>query len=186
MTSKSRTRSGDPQPLMPDEDIDAFVRLLTLHRPRFVLEWGCGGSTVRFSRLPGIEGWHAIEHNQDWIERITPYVNERVALHHAALGSEEYVSLPRQRGWRPDLVIVDGRRRNECLRVASEIVDPNGVVLLHDASRQRYQAGMAAFAFRKVLTAGCGEHRPVDTECVNGLFWHQGVTVLSNGPKLST
>ena len=59
--------------------------------------------------------------------------------------SYNYATFPFQYGRAFQLIYVDGRRRNECLLVASELLDATGVVLLHDATRSRYEVGMRLF-----------------------------------------
>ncbi len=163
---------------MPAEDVAAIGAVLAEQRPRLVVEWGCGGSTLRFGAREGIECWHSIEHDPAWAERVSAAAPDCVAVHLLPLDSPDYVLLPQRRGFMPDLILVDGRRRNECLRLSRAIVAPSGVVLLHDACRRRYEDGMSVFTRRRVLTRGCSDTLRVDSERSNGLYWHQGVTAL--------
>jgi cephalosporin hydroxylase len=165
-------------PLMAAEDIEAYLTIFEKHRPKLVVEWGSGGSTVRFSQHATIERWHSIEHDDTWVERVSASVSARVLVHHVPIDSDDYVLHPKRRGLTPDLIIVDGRRRNACLELAREIIVAGGVVLLHDSCRQRYEKGMSQFGTRCVMTPGAGETRPVDRVQTAGLYWHQGVTAL--------
>ena len=75
--------------LMPREDIDACLTILEQHRPKLVLEWGCGGSTVRFSQFSTVERWHCIEHDLKWVEAVSGQTSTKVVVHHASIDSEE-------------------------------------------------------------------------------------------------
>lgn len=54
----------------------------------------------------------------------------------------EYIDLPRGLNKTYDFVLVDGRARIHCLRVGYELLRPGGVLMIHDAQRQEYQATM--------------------------------------------
>ena len=165
-------------PLMAAEDVEAYLGIFEKHGPRIVVEWGCGGSTVRFSRHPTILRWHGIEHDRAWVENVSAAVSPRVVVHHVPVDSDDYPLHPKRLGVTPDLIIVDGRRRNACLEVAREIIAADGVVLLHDSCRRRYETGMSRFPRRCVMTPGAAETRRVDRLRTGGLYWHQGVTAL--------
>ena len=163
---------------MAAEDVEACLAIFEQHHPKLVVEWGSGGSTVRFSEHATIERWVSIEHDPAWVERVSASVSAKVVVHHVPLEADDYPLHPKRLGLAPDLVIVDGRRRNACLGVAREIIAAGGVVLLHDSCRHRYEKGMSHFGTRRVLTPGAGETRPVDRLRTAGLYWHQGVTAL--------
>lgn len=50
-----------------------------------------------------------------------------------------YVAFPETLGMRFDLVFVDGRARNFCMPVGLDLLEPGGVLLLHDAQRTEYR-----------------------------------------------
>ena len=148
VTKQSTIGQAGMKILMPPEDVDACQTIIERHRPRLVVEWGAGGSTIRFSQFPTIERWYSIEHHQDWYAKVSAEASAKVVVQHVPIESDDYVVYPKRLGLVPDLVLVDGRRRVECLRVAREILAPDGVVLLHDSSRLRYEEGMSGFSRR--------------------------------------
>lgn len=66
----------------------------------------------------------------------------------------DYVEFPRVLGGCFDVVIVDGRYRRRCLRVAKEVLTPEGVVVLHDADRPHYQGALSFFPNVVMLETG--------------------------------
>jgi SAM-dependent methyltransferase len=57
----------------------------------------------------------------------------------------DYVECVRSLGMLFDVVIVDGRKRRCCLLEAAKVLKPDGVALLHDASREHYHCAFEAF-----------------------------------------
>ncbi|MBI4280286.1 MAG: class I SAM-dependent methyltransferase [Armatimonadetes bacterium] len=66
----------------------------------------------------------------------------------------EYVAFPKSLDVRFDLLAVDGRYRKQCLYTAREVVEPDGVVILHDASRPHYHPGLGGFPHARFLPGG--------------------------------
>ena len=67
---------------------------------------------------------------------------------------EEYVALPSELGSQFDVMIVDGRFRRRCLLVARDALAPQGVVLLHDASKPHYHPSLSAFPKVRMMQTG--------------------------------
>ena len=137
--------SGQPDPFLKVlEDVAAIIQ------PECVLEWGPGRSTAAI-----ISGWPdvqitSIEHQERFYEREKKRVGDNVNLVLAPLieaGPSNYESWPLQHmaETKFDMIFVDGRRRIGCLLVAREVVSADGFVLLHNARRKQYRAGIALF-----------------------------------------
>lgn len=133
-------------------EVEALRKVLTDLRPRRVLEWGGGGSTLYWPQaFPALE-WVTVEHDPTWATSLRRELPPNVRLLHR--GFPEY--------WRLDegmfdLIIVDGRERVRCLDYARDYLNLGGAVILHDASRSRYAPGIAYYRTTKVLahpTAG--------------------------------
>lgn len=126
------------------------------------LEWGSGNSTVYFSKFLRQKEipfkWIAIEHFIPWHEKVTVMLKEnslssdvecflKSPTHEAnkniqeTLNLDEYINFPSTLGIKFNFILVDGRKRKECLDKASGILAPNGVVVLHDAEREWYHDG---------------------------------------------
>ncbi len=135
-------------------------------QPRTILEWGCGGSTCAFlEEFPYLERLVSIEHNRMWFERVRNLVDDpRLELYCDPPAVEEpdmngdkeaykrwmalceddpsvmadYVARAVSLGQRFDFVFVDGRARIHCLKTGFDLLNPGGVILVHDAQRPAY------------------------------------------------
>lgn len=133
-----------------------------------VLEFGSGASTVWLARRAS--SVHAVEHDEFWAGRVQAMLDgmtglrSRPLLHVPAvmrsehprvasgapsgrgLDFSEYVDLPAALGTRFDLVLVDGRAREESLLRALALLSPGGLALLDDSQWARYQPTLRRLA----------------------------------------
>ncbi len=150
------------QPFMQPIEIEACTILLRgINRPINCLEWGAGHSTLYYaSRLPPSSNWLSIEHNIAWARSITRKIAESgvtgVAVHCQPPDGEHldgqgdgsfssfrhYILYPASLNTCFDLVLVDGRARNECMAVGWDLLTSDGVMILHDAARPEYQSAL--------------------------------------------
>lgn len=131
-----------------------------------ILEWGAGRSTIYFSNFLKKQGvpfkWLAIENHIPWHREVLRMIEfnglsetttcvlksetcEERKYVQEALDMSEYVNYPNSLGIQFNFVLVDGRRRRECLEVAARVARPAGVVLLHDAERPEYQSAFQCY-----------------------------------------
>lgn len=107
--------------------------------PGSVLEWGPGRSTLMLAEsLPSTEIF-AIEHAPQWHERmvtlarkypsVTP-IHEPLIVQPAKSG--KYITAPLYLDRKFDLIFIDGRMRTDCIAIARQVLNENGVVLVHD------------------------------------------------------
>lgn len=139
-------------PMMTEEEVEIITALLKERQPRRVLAWGSGGSTIYWPpRHPCVQAWISVEHDETWANAVEPYLDPKVHL----------LLIPFPGYWDYlchsgpfDMILVDGRHRVECMEVASRIVAPKGLVLLHDSARKRYKPAWDFFAHSKTVTEG--------------------------------
>jgi predicted O-methyltransferase YrrM len=154
-------RCGPPnKPWMRYREIEVIEEILERLRPTSCLEWGAGTSTLFFSEcLPPSARWIAIDHQAEWVDRLNAQVGTMVDVHlirpnHQPWTDPEgdgsytdladYVDFPTR--FAPfDFVLIDGRARIHCLQKAREILKPDGIVILHDADRPQYDAGLVGY-----------------------------------------
>jgi len=121
-------------PFMAVKEYEYIRDLINTEKFETVLEWGAGSSTIWFPNNTTIKSWLAIEHNEKYIEYLKDKVSDKVELslrttHHSYL---DVISR------RFDLILIDGLYRDECLERAFDLLNPRGIILLHDAGRKAY------------------------------------------------
>lgn len=137
-----------PVPMMDPPEIQALRNLIETRRPRRVLEWGSGGSTLYWpAQFPEI-AWYSIEHDPAYYEAVHAQAPANVTLKRADF-PEYYRPEPEIEKF--DLIIVDGRERLLCLSAAREILAEGGAVVLHDAGRARYAPARSLYKQVTVL-----------------------------------
>lgn len=108
-----------------------------------VFEYGAGGSTAWLARRAGEV--FSVEHAAGWHKLIGGLLaaSDNVTLSHRELSGEGYVGAIHEAGGKFDLIVIDGRRRLECLDRARAHLAPQGLILFDDSGRTRYRKGIA-------------------------------------------
>lgn len=135
------------------EYADGFLK----ERPNArVFEWGSGASTIWLSKRA--REVISVEHDQDWANQVrnrlqdlahvqlnvvTPTASGNVTS--AKFGFEgqffdDYVAKIDQVEGMFDLIVIDGRAREACLKRAVARLSKGGMILFDDYNRKRYQA----------------------------------------------
>ena len=118
-------------------------------RPHFrVFEFGAGNSTRWWAER--VAGVHAVEHDAGWVDRLRPQLGGNAAVEYRPVDSADY---PVPDGGPFDIVVIDGRRRNECARHAVAALAGNGVIVWDNSERERYDEGkrhLVALGFRQL------------------------------------
>jgi hypothetical protein len=150
-------------PAMSRDEIRLFET--NLSEEDVVLEWGAGGSTLRFSRL--VTKYYSIEHSKKWADRIRAKAPSNVlVLHIPDTGSYPDYAAYNTLGdgaladfWdyahgfellpeTPTVYFLDGRVRVGCLNLISPRLQAPTKVFLHDF--QRYSSQVDPDQFRVV------------------------------------
>jgi hypothetical protein len=117
---------------------DCYRQLLTITRPRKVLEWGPGLNT-RLALQAGAEVVSR-EFDPKWVPDC------QHPRHAVELVDWEGSRWPDPGSDRDaDLFFIDSRRRSDCLDAVRVAAPPDSLVCLHDAQRRRYHAALARF-----------------------------------------
>lgn len=156
------------KPMMTESDMKTIERILDAYPSVSVLEWGSGGSTVYFPNYLRKNNtpysWLSIEYNTAWYQKISaatendPHTeivlfdtgNAHVKQRENPM--DEYVAYPSTLGKTFDVILIDGRKRRRCILEAKQLLNPNGVVLLHDAQRRYYHCAFDAYPYSRMIT----------------------------------
>jgi hypothetical protein len=139
--------AGNPLPWITYPAID-FLRGQALESLR-VFEWGSGSSTEWWARQ--VQAVVACEHDPAWCSQVRGSLpaNAMVVLRDRG---DAYTGEVLQHG--PfDIIVIDGRDRVACSRVAPDALTAAGIIIWDNADRERYQEGLdrlAAQGFRRV------------------------------------
>jgi len=129
-------KNSQPVPMMSYSMIDFFKERL---RPEMILfEYGSGNSTLFFSKL--VKKVVSVEHNRKWYEALKSKLPENVELIFEKLEYDaEYCRKIRTVNEKFDIIIVDGRDRVNCLKNSYEYLKKDGIIVIDDMYRERYQ-----------------------------------------------
>lgn len=149
-------------PMMSNQELLIIDNLLM--GKKHCLEWGSGGSTTYFPvKNPRLQ-WLSIEHNGNWVKKISPSLPSNANVIWVP-DNEWYVDCVKHSRIF-DFILIDGLQRERCLEIAREIVSEDGVILLHDSGRQEYQEFIKKHDGEKLID---GE------EPYRGFYKHRGL-----------
>lgn len=110
-----------------------------LRKNMCVFEYGCGYSTLFYANKVGEV--HGVEHNPDWYVRIKEQMPPKVKLYHFPTDNPSYVEIAGNNPQAYDIIVVDGRKRVDCLKACIPGLKPEGVIVLDDSERKLYREG---------------------------------------------
>lgn len=162
-TSAHDAAGALPLPFMDTLEVQAICTALRqFSEPAAALEWGSGSSTLFFPTfLAKGSTWHALEHDPSWAFKVEHYLTQ---VHDGARRQlvyippnrpfqdgrddgtfeafRDYVTAPADLGAPYDVILVDGRARAACMQHGWELLAETGLMVLHDANRPEYHAGI--------------------------------------------
>jgi hypothetical protein len=116
-----------------------FIKFLeTRLKPTMtIFEYGSGNSTLWLAGK--VQSIKAVEHDQLWVEKLKYRLPKNAQVVFQSLeNKEKYVQEVAQEGILYDLVIVDGRERNNCMKACLPCLSAQGVIVLDNAERESY------------------------------------------------
>lgn len=136
-----------------------------------LFEYGSGYSTLFFGQR--VAEVTAVEHDSTWQQAISPQTPANARVLYQALDYDgDYCRAVAQSGQKYDLVVVDGRDRVRCTIQACDCLSPQGVILLDDSDRFKYQAGIQYLRERGFRQLDFRGLKPVDhAEGQTSLFY---------------
>ena len=120
-----------------------FTKVLNNHKVGKYLEWGAGfNSTKLIIDLIGKENVYSIEHDEEWFDKIKDIGCNIYRKDMVRKEICEYVTFPRTLNIKFDFIFIDGRNRVLCANVAKELLNTNGIIMMHDIHRSKYLDGV--------------------------------------------
>lgn len=127
-TLRSIDASGDPVPWITYPAIE-FLKQLDLSS-KTVFEYGCGGSTVFWSRVA--KEVDSVEHVEEFYREVLPSLpaNCRLSLE---LDPNDYIHAVARRREPYDIIVIDGHSRVRCSAVAPACLKSGGFIILDNS-----------------------------------------------------
>jgi len=130
--------NNNPLPWMPYPFIDFIRTRLALNM--IIFEFGSGNSTLFFSSR--VKHVTAVEHDFDWFNTIKNKIPNNVKINYISLNdAEKYSMFANSGNVSYDIIIVDGRKRVDCIINSVNALSNNGVIILDDSEREKYTEG---------------------------------------------
>lgn len=100
-----------------------------------VFEYGSGNSTRWYSAH--VQSVQAVEHDEAWVKEVSQQLPANAKVMYQELG-EKYVQAVQMAGTNYHIIVVDGRKRVECMRFSVDSLTPDGVLILDNSERESY------------------------------------------------
>jgi protein-L-isoaspartate O-methyltransferase len=147
-----------------------------LNAQHTVFEYGSGLSSLYFAER--VKAITSVEHNKDWYDRTRMLLDERKNADVVFFElNNEYPDAIRFAGAdkKYDIVVIDGRMRNSCIEKAVDFLTTQGVIILDDSDRPRYEPAFSFLKDRgyKFLTF-CGMKPGQLRGCQGSIFYKSG------------
>ncbi|GAB4124441.1 MAG: hypothetical protein OHK0045_11660 [Raineya sp.] len=119
-----------------------------------VFEYGCGNSTIWFAQR--VRSIDAVEGDKIWFAKVQSQLptNASVVLFEVQENEDgNYAKAIANTKKLYDIVIVDGRDRNNCIKNAQKYLKEGGILILDNSDRPDYQEGvsfMLAQGYKKI------------------------------------
>ncbi|MFM9973058.1 MAG: hypothetical protein ACKVON_00610 [Beijerinckiaceae bacterium] len=151
---RSVDRHGQPLPWITYPAISFLGPRLTTSMA--VFEYGCGNSTLWFAARVG--SIVSCEHEPAWFDEIKPILPVNATLKLRSLDGG-YAGCVAEDGAQYDVILIDGRNRNDCIEIALSSLKSKGVIMLDNSERDDYAPGIKLLferGFRSIAFDGPG------------------------------
>lgn len=131
--------AGEPLPWLTYPCVDFLASRL---RPEWNLfEYGAGASTLYFARR--VKAVASVEHDEAFAAGLRERLPANANLTVRPAGSATYAGALAECGELPDLVLIDGVDRAQCIEESLRRLAPSAVLVLDDAERSEYAPSVA-------------------------------------------
>lgn len=139
-----------------------------------VFEYGAGNSTIWWSNFA--EEVVSCEHDKFWVEKLKP-LPTNVKIFHKDLDSGYEQFIENYKNYF-DVIVIDGRKRNECIKNSLNSLNKSGVIILDDSNRIAYEEGcnyLQSKGFKRLDFHGIG---PIVTKGKSTSVFYRSENVL--------
>lgn len=131
-------------PWLPESMVQAINRRLVNIPNATILEFGMGMSTLYYVNRPGVQKIVSVEHDPQWYSQVVESVSavnpgKLVPILAALPYAQSIATSTKIIGASFDMILIDGRNRSGCMRVAPELLNPGGFIVLDNSEREEYQ-----------------------------------------------
>lgn len=103
-----------------------------------VFEYGAGNSTIWYAK--NVKNVTSVENDKKWVEILSPKLpNNAKVIFKEINEKQDYQQEIATSHQKYDIIVVDGRRRNDCVMFAVDYLTPKGIMILDNAEREDYQ-----------------------------------------------
>lgn len=121
-------------------------------------EYGSGASTIFFSQK--IKSVDSVEHDVNWHAKVKNFTkNNKMENIKLILedNMEKYPMTIQLQNKNYDIILIDGKRRNECIKNSISKLSTNGIIILDNSSRYYFNKGINIlnnFGFKSIKFNG--------------------------------
>jgi precorrin-6B methylase 2 len=135
------------------KEIDTYLKN---NKDSIAFEYGSGASSVWLAKR--VKKLYSVEHDKEWFNIVKKYINNFANVNYKLvqpdimLHSHQYLSI-KEKGVsfynyvneinfinnKFDLIVIDGRARNACLKLALKKLKKGGIIIFDNCNRKRYK-----------------------------------------------
>lgn len=136
----SQDENGDAVPWMTYPAIEFLKN--NLNKNHEIFEFGCGASTLFFSKK--VNKVVGLETNANWLaitksKLAQDCANVEINLMEDGLTNSKYENSAKNYAQKFDFIIVDSLKRFECAKNSVDALKPSGAIILDDSERKNYK-----------------------------------------------
>ncbi len=145
LRNQSTDAAGQPLPWLTYPMIELLSERVKKHWR--VFEYGSGSSSLWWASR--VEKVVSVEHDRSWYEHTRQHMPANTTLYHEELAAKgsgaenpNYFRCIEKQNELFEVIVVDGRERVNCLKTAVPHLSQDGVIILDNSDRGRYQEGI--------------------------------------------
>lgn len=146
-----------------------------LKKDMILFEYGSGYSTLFFADY--VREVYSVEYDEVWYKKINA-LNKKLSNIHVAYkalndGYAESIANLEEKLF--DVIFIDGRKRVQCCMFSINFLKDNGIVILDDSEREKYQEAFTFFARQGFAHISLRGMKPTDCrETQSTIFYKRG------------